>query len=256
MKMKAIKIFTGVFVMISLMVLSSCSDSITSFLNSAHEENQSSASDFKRKGDYYSSKYTINPGDYVYLHAGITGLNSISQYSVSNCGITKKDFYISASNIDAQHSLPCGSKEYVLDDLLIENTSGEIKTVEVTLYSNNEFMLSPLSSGNQVSETVDSKSKEFQTSFKIEPGEKIRFDNQNLPMQNFSGIKLRNLTIHESDICDKFSYFLRTIPGPSGIYEVCLKYDEEIKESSGNFYVLDITNLSDYVLSLEVVISR
>ncbi len=120
--------------MISLAVLSSCSDSITSSLNSGSAENQISTSGSNKKGDSFSSSFKIKPGEHIFLHSGITGLNSITEYSISNCGITKNDLYISASNIDASQSLPCSSGNYILDDLLIENRSEKIRAVDVNLF--------------------------------------------------------------------------------------------------------------------------
>ena len=131
--MKTLKIHTGILIVICLAVLSSCSDSITSSLNSESSESQSLNSGDKNNGDSFSASFKLKAGESVFLHSGVTGLDLITEYSISNCGISKKDFYISASNIDMSQSLPCGSSNYSLYDLLIENKSGQVRSIDVKL---------------------------------------------------------------------------------------------------------------------------
>ncbi|MBK8552139.1 MAG: hypothetical protein IPL53_14180 [Ignavibacteria bacterium] len=131
--MKTTKLYTGILLMICLAVITSCSDSITSSLNSASNENQVLNSGNIRKSDSYSATFLLNSGESIRLHSGLTGLEHITEYSISNCGITKKDLYITASNIDASQSLPCGSSNYFLEDLLIENRSEHTRSIDVKL---------------------------------------------------------------------------------------------------------------------------
>jgi len=256
--MKAMKIFTCVLMMINLIFLSSCSDSITS-LNSAYEDNQSLSSDSKRNGDSFLSKVIIKPGDYAFLYIGNTGLSSISDYSISDCESAYRDLYISASNIDASQSLPCSSSEYLLDDLLIENKSGQIKTVEVNLFGIGGNKLTSLSHetvNGPVAEKLNSKTKSFSTTFMMDPGETRIFDSQTISIDSFNSIKIRNMTIHDKDTCDRISYILMEIPGPSGYYEACLQHYEEVKENGLNYNSLEIKNLSESILKLDVYISQ
>ncbi|MBK8550909.1 MAG: hypothetical protein IPL53_07560 [Ignavibacteria bacterium] len=129
--MKALKLFTGILIMMSLAVLSSCSDSITSSLNSESDKTKLSESINKKGTDSFSGSFDIKPGESVLLDREITALKYITEYSISNCADRKKILHISASNIDGLNSLPCESEDYLLHDLLIENISDQVRTVEV-----------------------------------------------------------------------------------------------------------------------------
>lgn len=131
--MKALKHFTGVLILISLSVFSACSDNITSPLNSTSTENEMSVSGDKKRGDSYTSSFTLQPGAFIFLDSRVTSLKYITEYSISNCAISKKDLNITASNIDGLHSLPCSSKSYFLYDLMIENRSSEVRKIDVML---------------------------------------------------------------------------------------------------------------------------
>ena len=131
--MKALKQILSILIVISLMILSACSDSITSSLNSVPEENQSPATGSSERGVSYSSSFRLKPGEHVLLNSRVTLLRSINEYSVSECENSRSELYISASNIGMLHSMPCESSEFVLDDLMIENISGMVKKINVKL---------------------------------------------------------------------------------------------------------------------------
>lgn len=131
--MKALKQFLSILIVLSLMILSACSDSITSSLNSVQEKDQSPLTGSSERGASYSSSFTLNAGEYILLHSGITLLKNISEYSVSNCSNSRFDLHLSASNIGMLRSLPCESSEHVLNDLLIENISGQVKKITVKM---------------------------------------------------------------------------------------------------------------------------
>ncbi len=131
--MKALKQILSILIVISMMILTACSDSITSSLNSEQEEVNSTVTGSNERGTSYSSSFRLNPGEYILLNSSVTSLRNIHEYSVSNCINTLSELYISASNIGMLRSLPCESSEFVLDDLKIENISGQIKKINVKL---------------------------------------------------------------------------------------------------------------------------
>ncbi len=131
--MKALKQILSILIVISMMILTACSDSITSSLKSEKEEVNSTVTGSSERGASYSSLFRLDPGEHILLNSRVTSLRSINEYSVSNCGISKEDLYISASNIDLIISLPCGSEDFILEDLLIENRSTQQREIGVKL---------------------------------------------------------------------------------------------------------------------------
>jgi hypothetical protein len=131
--MKALKVYTGILIMVCLSILSACSDNITSPVSSGSQETEVFKAVNTKNLDSYSSLISVKPGESIFLHSDITNLKSITDYSISNCETFTKNLFISASNIDGSQSLPCSSNGYSLDDLLIENRSGQEKTFEVKL---------------------------------------------------------------------------------------------------------------------------
>lgn len=132
-KMKTVKQILSIIIVISMMILSACSDSITSSLNSLPEEKQTPETGGNLTKVSYSSSFKLKPNEHIMLNSVVTSLKSINEYSISNCFNTRSDLYISASNIGILRSLPCESNEFLLDDIMIENISGTVKKITVKL---------------------------------------------------------------------------------------------------------------------------
>ncbi len=135
--MKKLKLHTGILIMICLSVITACNDNITSSLNTEPRETNFLNSGNYR-GDSFSSSFILNPGEHIFLDTKMTSLIYIDEYSISNCGLNKKDLHITASNIDGLQSLPCSSTEYFLFDLMIENRSGQARTIDVILHGSSK----------------------------------------------------------------------------------------------------------------------
>ncbi|MBV6477881.1 MAG: hypothetical protein HGGPFJEG_00626 [Ignavibacteria bacterium] len=131
--MKTLSIFFGPLLAISITLMTGCSDSLTS---SSTLRDPKPAAETERGWDSYSSTILVKPQSFVFLDSTVTSLSWIAGYMISNCEITSRNLYITASNIDNNQSLPCNWKtnsSLMLKDLLIQNLTSRAIVIDVKL---------------------------------------------------------------------------------------------------------------------------
>ena len=129
--MKSLKNFFWSLTIVILGIVAGCSD----FVSSPDISTSNSVTKPEQivRGDSYTAKYSLNPGQSLFLDSTVTSIRWIKGYSISNCNGTR-ELYISASNLDQSGTLPCSwrtNSSFMMADLSIQNTSNQKLTVEV-----------------------------------------------------------------------------------------------------------------------------
>ncbi|MFZ1322640.1 MAG: hypothetical protein WAT71_13870 [Ignavibacteria bacterium] len=132
--MKKLLICLSLILMISIYMLSGCSDNPVSSESVTNKEIITGVSGRSFEDGTFSKKYLLRNGETVNLSMDITGLILINSYTISNCTINTREIYIRTSNQVGNSSLPCMWKKsgnFAFEDLSIKNISGQTRTIEV-----------------------------------------------------------------------------------------------------------------------------
>ncbi|HMS66122.1 MAG TPA: hypothetical protein PKD83_12830 [Ignavibacteria bacterium] len=141
-KMRTIKVISGYLILILTVLITGCSENMTSLVNSTSPENSGSNETLQtgaaqtQKDAVYSLSLKIQPGENLFLDSKVTSLVGIKSFSISNCNPDREDLYVTSSNLDRSGSIGCSwssNTNFMLADLSIKNNSGKVKEINVIL---------------------------------------------------------------------------------------------------------------------------
>lgn len=141
--MKAIKVTSVVLSILLISIIIGCSDNFIAPTNS-------SVSDYSQNIDKHQTEESFNSGDNLYtfsfkiqphefrlIESSDTHLEGIRSFSISNCNDDRLGIVTSSSSLDQIGNLGCSwssGTEFILSDLLIENTGSQVRLLEVAIY--------------------------------------------------------------------------------------------------------------------------
>lgn len=136
--MKTLKLYTGLFIAISISILAGCSDNPTSTKTDIPSMNkiQITSPDTALVEHTFNAIYKLKPGETLYLDYNNMELILIQSFSVSNCGMFRRELHIRTSNLIGGNSLPCewdSGPGLLLEDLSVKNVSGLTKKIKVKM---------------------------------------------------------------------------------------------------------------------------
>jgi len=134
--MKTLNLSRLSVMIISICILSGCSDNPVSTETETNNQTIAGMSGRSFEDGTFRKKYLLKHGETVNLSWDITGLILTNSYTISNCTINARDLYICTSNQVGNSSLPCMWKKsgsFAFEDLSIKNISGQTKTIDVWL---------------------------------------------------------------------------------------------------------------------------
>jgi hypothetical protein len=142
-KMKTTKVTSGVLSILLISVIIGCSDNFIAPTNSSDSE-YSQKKEIYQTGESFNSRdilYTfslkIQPNEFRFFESGDTQLEGIRSFSISNCSDDRIGIKTSSSSLDQIGNLGCSwssGTEFILNDLLIENTGSQVRVLEVAFY--------------------------------------------------------------------------------------------------------------------------
>jgi len=131
-KMKTLNAFLYPLYAISIAFIIGCNDSLTS----SSSLNEFKTASMETGWDSYSTTIQLDPHGTVFLDSTVTSLSWIGSYVITNCEMSSRYLFISASNLDNIQSLPCNwrtDNSFMLKDLHIRNLTSATAEIDIKL---------------------------------------------------------------------------------------------------------------------------